>query len=152
MTAPLAGDYINASDITRARPKMYWDNSSGNLPASSSAVAIPGISISFTTETDNADVTFWWNTQAAGTGGTNTTNTVAARPRITAPGGGTTDAPVFSSWRDSAATDQATVGQTWSTTLGVAGTYTITLLGSTGTNQLIAIYTSLTVMVQEQFS
>ncbi|WP_328465546.1 hypothetical protein OHA21_43870 [Actinoplanes sp. NBC_00393] len=149
---PQAGQRIRASDVTRARPTTYYDQASGTLPASSSAVDIPGISISFTTEVANADVTLWWTIQADPTAAS-TSALISARPRITAPGGGTTDSPVYATYGPSGvAAEQATVSQSWATQLGVPGTYTIVVKGSTAANQAINLYSTLTVQVTEKFS
>jgi hypothetical protein len=152
MPDPLAGDFIYATDITRSRPKMYWDAASSALGASQNNVDIPGISISFTTETVGAELTLWWFIQADPTAAS-TTAAIVARPRVTDPSAATSDASVYSMYSSfSNAADQATPGQAWKTTLGAAGSYTVTLKGVTAANQQINIYTTLTAMVQEQYS
>ena len=151
---PAAGDPVFASDVLRARPKPFWDAASSALPASSTNVAVPGISIAFTTETANADLTLWW-TIDADTTGANTT-LFSARPRIVGSGGaaayGTVDAPIFAVAEMEVTTDRASTGNSWSAPLGPAGTYTITLIGTTGALGQLNVYTTVTALLQEQFA
>lgn len=149
---PAAGDPIYASDVTRARTKWYWDSQTTALPASSSAVDVPGISISFTTEVAGADCVIWW-TMDADPQSAGATSLISSRPRITDPTAATTDGAVFAVYGGGAATtDRGSPGNAWKTTLGAAGTYTVTLKATTGANQQIFAYSTLTVAVQEQFS
>jgi hypothetical protein len=149
---PLAGDIILATDVTRSRPRMFWDSATSPLPASSSAVAIPGISISFTTETANADISVWWTIDANPTAAA-TVALISARPQITGPSAFSSSAPVFADYSSAGnAADRGTTGNSWVTQLGVAGTYTVVVLGTTGATQQIDLYSSLTLMVQEQYS
>ena len=149
---PAAGEKIYASDVLRARPKMFWDVATSPLPASSTVVDIPGISISFTTETAGAELTLWWTIDADPTT-SGTTALISARPRITDPSAATTDAPVFATFSAAGnAADRGSPGNAWKTTLGAAGTYTVVLKGTTAASQQINVYSTLTAMVQEQFS
>lgn len=151
MATPSAGDIIAAAHVNRARTKWFWEAATAVLPANSSTVAITGISISVTTELAGATVTIWWTMDGNPTAAS-TTTLIASRPRITYPDTSTVDANVFAVYRSGGSTDRATVGQAWSTTLGAAGTYTFTLLATTGANEQINLYTSLTVAIQEQLS
>lgn len=149
---PAAGDPVLASDVLRARPRIIWDNATSALPASSSVVAIPGISIGFTTETAGAELHLDWFTQAQATAAGTTAN-ITARPLVTGPSGFSQDAAVFSTYDpESSGASQATVGNSWSTTLGAAGAYTVTLRGTTAANQAINVYSTLRAMILEQFA
>lgn len=152
MATPAAGDVINASDVIRARTKWFGSNATGTLAASQTNIDIPGISISFTTETASADIALFWSMDAdPASGGT---TLISARPRITDPTSATTDAPVYAVYQSGAGNsgDRGSTSNTWKTALGAAGNYTITLKGNTGASEIINLYTSLTVAVQEQFS
>lgn len=147
---PAAGDPVYASDVLRARPTILDDASSGSFGASQTDVDIPGISISFTTETDGATVAATWFIQADLSGAS--TATLSARARITGPSAYATAAALFATYAGEVATDASTVGQQYTFTLGDAGLYTATLRGTTNANQTINIYTSLRCIIQEQWS
>lgn len=150
MPAPAAGGIVYASDVLRARTLILDDYSTGSFGASQTDVDIAGISISFTTETDNAEVSATWFIQADLSGAS--TATLSARARISGPASYATAAAVFATYAGEVATDASTVGQQYKFTLGVAGLYTATLRGTTSANQTINIYTSLRCAVQEQWS
>jgi hypothetical protein len=128
---------------------MLWDSASSPLPASSTDVDVPGISIAFTTETNAAELTVWWNMQADPTAAV--TTLMSSRPRVTGPSSYVSAAAVFATYAGSLASDQATPGQSYKFTLGVPGTYTLTLRGTTGVSEQLNVYTTVTAMVQEQF-
>jgi hypothetical protein len=147
---PAAGDPVYASDVLRARPTVLWDSASSALAASSADVDIPGISIAFTTETAGAEVGVVWHMQADPTGAV--TTTMNSRPRITGPAAFVAASAVYATYAGSLASDQATVGNNYKFTLGIAGTYTLTLRGTTNASQQVNIYTAVTATVQEQFA
>jgi hypothetical protein len=149
-----AGSKIYASDVLRARPKRFYDETTGSIAASQSAVVIPGISISFTTETDNAELDLVWfvrMTQAASAAAT----AVSARPLVVGPSGFSQSPSdyAYGSWGTNAGSGATvTMGNSYVMTLGVAGTYTVTVLATTGTQQGVGSYSSLKCVLQEQFS
>lgn len=151
---PAAGDPVFASDVLRARPKHFFDAASGTFGASQTGVAVPGISIAFTTETAGADLDLSWTVDADLSGAS--TATLSARPQIvgsgTAAAYGTQVSPVLAVYGAEVATDRSTVAGLWSAPLGPAGTYTITLLGTTAANQTFNIYTALLAVLNEQFA
>jgi hypothetical protein len=146
---PLAGDIILATHVTWARPTIIDDAASSSLVASSSDVDVPGISISFTTETASALVSASWFMQAQNSGAV-PTGSVNARARITGPSSFVAVSSVYSIYRSgAAATDQATVGQQTQFTLGAAGAYTATLRGVTVASSVLQVYTTLRLIIQE---
>jgi hypothetical protein len=148
LTMVAGGDVIAAGDINRVRPTMIKQEASAALPASSTAVAVTGISINFTTATVGAELTLWWFIRADPTAAA--TALISARPQVTGPSAFSQTTTNFAlSGGGAAATDVMTPGNSDKMTLGAAGTYTVTLLGTTGANEQIGIYTSVTVMVQE---
>lgn len=143
------GDVIAAGDINRVRPSMYKQEATAALPASSSAAAVTGINITFTTATAGAELTLWWSIRADPTAA-GATALISARPSVAGPSSfsqATTNFALYGG--GAAATDVATTSNSDKMTLGAAGTYTVTLLGTTGANEQIGLYTSVTVMVQE---
>lgn len=153
MPIPAAGGIIYASHILRAQPTPLWDAATSLLGASQSAQPIPGISISFTTETTGAEVDLAWTIQAAVVG-TGSTPQMSARPLITGPSAFSGTPSVFATYQSSAAVsgNGGTPGNTCVLTLGGPGAYTATLLGTTGTNQNLNVYSSLRCVVYEQFA
>jgi hypothetical protein len=148
LTMVAGGDVIAAGDVNRVRPTMIKQEASAALPASSAGVAVTGISIVFTTATAGAELTLWWFIRADPTAAA--TALISARPHVTGPSAFAQDTTNFAlSGGGAAATDVMTPGNSDKMTLGAAGTYTVTLLGTTGANEQIGIYTSVTVMVQE---
>jgi hypothetical protein len=153
MPVPAAGGIIYASHMIRAQPTPLWDAATSPLLASQSAQPIPGISIGFTTETAGANVDLVWTIQAAVIG-TGSTAQMSARPLITGPSSFSATPSVFATYQSSVAAsgNGGTDTNTCVITLGNAGSYTVTLLGTTGTNQNLNVYSSLKVIVFEQFA
>jgi hypothetical protein len=152
---PNAGDIIYATDVTRARSKRFWDQASSTLGASQSVQPVPGISISFTTETANAELALVWFMHADPSPASGTIATaMSARPLVTGPGGYSQQPTAFAISAQAAAgpADASTPGNSGLLTLGAAGTYTVTLLATTGITQTINIYSSVLLDLQEQFT
>jgi hypothetical protein len=149
---PAAGDPIYASDVLRARPAIWDDSATAALTASLADTDIPGISIAFTTETAGATVAASWFIQAQNSGAL-AAGAINARARISGPSAYVGVSPVYAIWRSGgAATDQGTVGQQYTFTLAAAGLYTATLRGTTLASSQEQIYSSLRLIVQEQWS
>jgi hypothetical protein len=143
------GDVIAAGDVNRVRPTMIKQEASAVLPASSTAVAVTGINITFTTAAAGAELTLWWTIRADPTAAA-ATALISARPLVTGPSAFSQNTTNFALYGGgAAATDVATTSNSDKMTLGAAGTYTVTLIGTTGANEQIGLYTSVTVMVQE---
>lgn len=150
----LTGQRLTADALNRGVPQMLTDTASSALVASSTAVAVPGISIVFTTVSASALLTLWWTIRADPTGAS-ATALISARPSVVGSGTAssytatTTNNFALAQWNAGAANDLMTAGNSDQLTLGPAGTYTITLIGTTGTNEQIGIYSSITAMVQD---
>jgi hypothetical protein len=148
LTMVAGGDVIAAGDVNRVRPTMIKQEASAVIPASSTAVAITGISINFTTAAAGAELTLWWFIRADPTAAA--TGLISARPHVVGPSAFAADTSNFAlSGGGAAATDVMTPGNSDKMTLGAAGAYTVTLVGTTGAAEQIGLYTSVTVMVQE---
>lgn len=147
----LAGDIIQAAHMNRARPKRYYDEATGQLGASQSAQPIPGISIVFVTETAGAELDLVWFVRADPTGAT--TALISSRPLVVGPNSFSQQPTDFAiaQWAAGAANDAMTPGNAYVMTLGDAGSYTVTLLGTTGVNQQLGLYSTVKCVVQEQF-
>jgi hypothetical protein len=149
---PAAGDPVYASDVLRARPLIIDDFATSALTGPLTDTDIPGISIPFTTETAGATVSATWFCQCMNNGAVGAA-TVSHRARITGPAAYATASAVYGMWRAAgAATDQGTTGQQYTFTLGAAGLYTATLRGTVAASQQINLYSSLRLIIQEQWS
>jgi hypothetical protein len=149
---PAAGDPVYASDVLRAKPTIIDDAATGTLTGANTDVDIPGISISFTTETAGATVSATWFVQAQNTSGTPAA-AINARARITGPSSYVSVSAQYAIWRSGGAvTDQGTPGNQYTFTLGAAGLYTATLRGTTVANSTFNVYSTLRCIIQEQWS
>jgi hypothetical protein len=149
---PAAGDPVYASDVLRARPLILDDSATAAISGAAADVDLTGISIQFTTETAGAEVAATWFVQAQNQTAV-PAGSINARPRITGPSAYVGVSPLFAIWRSGgAATDQGTPGQQYKFTLGAAGIYTATLRVTTVANSQMNIYSSLRLIVQEQWA
>lgn len=149
---PAAGDPVYAADVLRARPLIIDDAATAALSGAAGDVDITGINIQFTTETAGATVSATWFMQAQNSGAV-PAGSINSRPRITGPSAFVAVSPLFAIWRSGgAATDQGTVGQQAVFTLGAAGLYTATLRATCVASAQINVYTSLRLIIQEQWS
>jgi hypothetical protein len=146
---PQAGDIIAADHVNWAQTQFYEGEASGSLGASKSAVAIPGISVAFTTETAGATLDISWTIRADPTGAS--TAIISARPLVVGPASFSQQPNVFSlqGWAAGAANDVSTPGNGAKMTLGAAGNYTVTLLGTTAAAQDIGQYSTVRCRVTE---
>jgi hypothetical protein len=149
LTMVAGGDVIAAGDVNRVRPTTYTAEATSALAASSSAVAVPGLTINFTTATAGAECTLWWSIRADPTGAA--TALMSARPLVTGPSAFSQPTSNFAvaSWNAGAAGDVMSAANSQKIVLGAAGAYTVTLLGTTGANEQIGLYSEVTAMVQE---
>ena len=149
---PAAGDPVYASDVLRARPFIIDDAATGAITGAATDVDLTGISIPFTTETAGATVAATWFCQCMNSGAVGAAS-VSCRARITGPSAYAVSAGVYSMWRSgAAATDQATPGNQWPFTLGAAGLYTATLRVTVAASQQVNLYSTLRLIIQEQWS
>lgn len=139
----LAGDLLTAQRVNRLQNKTYFDEATGILPASSTNVDIPGLSITFTTETDGAKVNCIWSADFNLTGAT----TSLANTRLLLDG--VTPSSNFATFQAGVATDRGTTGQTCEFTIATAGSHTIKMQGTTPANMTVDLYTALTLIVSE---
>lgn len=139
----LAGENLTAGRVNRLAPKPYWAQANNTLPASSSAVDVPGASITFSTETAGATVVVNWQAAFYHSGVAGALNSVVAVLDTS------TVAPMVAFGRQQANTDNVQGAATWQTTIASAGSHTIKLRGTTGTNCVIQIYTALSITVYE---
>lgn len=143
------GDVIAAGDLNRAFPQWLQASATGSLGASKTGTLIPGCTITFTTAGANA-VAMGWFTMRADPTAAGATTVISSRILITGPSSFSagTDFAV-AAWAAGTGGDLMTTGNQGKITLGAAGTYTAQLLGTTGANEDIGIYSSLLLCVQE---
>jgi hypothetical protein len=153
MPQPAAGGIIYAAHMLRARPKRFWDSATSALGVSQTVQPIPGISISFTAETAGAELDMVWTAHAKLVG-TGSSAQISARPLVTGPSSFSQQPVAFATYQSSAAAtgNNSTVTNSTVMTLGAAGAYTVTLLGTTSANQNIDVYSSIKCVLQEQFA
>jgi len=145
----VTGQRLTADLLQRAVPRMFYSEATSALTAGLTTTAVPGISIAFTTTTTGATLTTWWTMRADPTAAT--TAQISCRPSVAGPSAFLSAATNYAvaAWNAGAGGDVLTIGNSNIMTLGNAGSYTVTLLGTTGTNEQIGLYSSLTAMVQE---
>jgi hypothetical protein len=135
-------DDLTADRLNRLQPKPYQAVATGTVVGPQTAADMPGLSITFDTETDNAvyqavlviDVDLTASTTGLASG------------RIIVDGGGTSQFAVFSG---QVSTDRGSVAQTYQGTLGTAGSHTIKAAVTAMTGQTINQYSSLMVTIYE---
>ena len=139
----LAGDLITAQRLNRLKPTPYWKASTGILAASQTNADIPGASITFSTETNLAEVQCWWNVDADLTGAV----VLLGSSRLLLDN--ITPSDVFTTYVAEVATDRATVGQSFKFTIPASGPHTIKIQGTTPATYTYNLYCSLSLLVHE---
>lgn len=137
-----AGEKVRASVLNRLQPKPYYAVATTTLPASSSSVLVPGLSITLTTETAGAAFKAWIVLDADPAGAA--TTLISGRLLVDAVG-----QPVFATYAGEVSTDRSTVPQNYKGTLASAGSHTFTVVATTNANQQINVYSSLLVEITE---
>lgn len=137
------GQIITAQRLNRLAPATYWSQASGTVAASSSAVDIPGTSISITVQTNGATANFWFVAHFyAGASAPTALGSFKAMWDVNS-------SPTFGVFDTRTANEKGPGVNTWSTTIPTAGTYTFKLNATTPANVTIPIYASLMVQIQE---
>lgn len=139
----LAGDLITAQRLNRLKATPYWKAATGTLGASQTNIDIPGVTITFTTETNLAVVQCWWYVDADLSGAT--TNAGFSRALLD----NVTPSDVFASFGAEVATDRGTPGQSQLFTIPTAGSHTIKVQGTTPANFTFNVYSTLMLLVHE---
>jgi hypothetical protein len=139
----LAGDLLTAQRINRLQNKSYHIKSSGNLPASSTGVDIPGATIPFTTETDGATVQVWFTVDFDNTASP-AANVGSVRAFMDATGGA-----VFGIYGANITDGRSTIAQMDEFVIPTAGAHTIKLTATTPANMIVNQYTTLKIIVNE---
>jgi hypothetical protein len=137
-----AADDITADRLNRLQPKPYQATATGTVVGPQTGVDMPGLSITFDTETDNAvyQATLVMDVDLTAS------TTGLASGRILVDGTGSSLFAVFSG---QVSTDRGTVAQTYQGTLGTAGSHTIKAAMTAMTGQTINQYSSLLVTIYE---
>lgn len=138
----LAGEVVTAAKLNRLQTTSYQAVATATLAASSTDADVVGATVTFTTQTDNAVFEATGDFQVIWTGnGTNSAvgklavdGTIQSGQTATRQAGGSTNG------------DSVTVSRTWRGTLSPAGSHTIKLVATTGTNQTISSASSATVI------
>lgn len=139
----LAGDLLTAQRLNRLKPTPYFKVATGTLAAGLTLTDVPGVTITFTTETDLAEVQVWWFMDADLSGAT--TSTGNSRVLLD----NVTPSDTFAMFGAEVATDRATTGQQHKFTIPTAGSHTIKVQATTPANYTINVYTTLQLLVHE---
>lgn len=139
----VASDTLTAARLNRLQPKSLYAAATGTVAASQTNVTVPGCSITFNTETNNATVEITWWVSFYGAAVAPTTFGSA---RAILDGSG---APVFAMGDSRTANSKDTPSMGWNTTIAAAGSHTVLLQATTPANMTIAQYTALRVVVYE---
>lgn len=138
-----AGETITAGRLNRLQPKTYYAIGSGTVVGAASGADVPSASVTFTTEVANAtyEATCIWDIDL--TGATSATGTA----RLAVDGVAQSPLAVFG---QEVATDRLTIPQTYSGTLGAAGSHTLKLIASPAALQQIqGVNCSIKVVITE---
>lgn len=150
----VTGQRLTADLLNLATPQMFYSECTADLVGPTSAVAVTGISIGFTTKNAGAILTTWWTQRVVHVNTGAPAVSVTSRPFATGPAGFSSGTSNFAvaNWNVGAAnTDILTTGNSNQMTLGSAGTYAIQLLATTGANEKVGLYSNITAMLQEVF-
>ncbi|MFJ9662859.1 hypothetical protein ACIRPR_33530 [Streptomyces griseoflavus] len=137
------GQRITAARINRLQPRTYHAIGSGTVTGAVTNADVTGAAVTFTTETADATYTAVCVWDVDLTGATTATGTA----RMAADGVAQSPLATFG---QEVGTDRLTVTQTYSGTLGAAGSHTLKLLASPAANQSIqGVNSSILVTVME---
>ncbi len=140
-----AGETATAARINRLAPTPYRAAATSTLTGPQTSADVPGATVTFTTETDGAayvvEAVFDYRNNATGTssqgsGNIAVDNVVQSEFAIFRDGGGS-------------ANTSMTVAQVYKGTLTTAGSHTIKLVASPVLNQVIQVYSSITITIYE---
>jgi hypothetical protein len=140
------GQFITAQRLNRLQNKVYRAKCSSALSGVQTDQDIPGATVTFDTETDNAMIYVWWSCDARQTAATS--GQIACKALLD---GVASDA--FALFQGapgaSGAGEKATVANTMDFTAATAGSHTVKLQVTQTANNQTNIYASVMVMVEE---
>lgn len=137
------GQFITAQRLNRLQPKPYWAQASSTVAASSTNADVPGCSVSFTTETDNAQA------EVIVTGAFYASGVPAAISSVVAVLDTSTVSPNFAISQPAANGDKLQGAAGWLVTIPLAGIHAIKARASTSTNTVVQVYSGISVTVYE---
>lgn len=137
------GQIITAQRLNRLQPKKYWVQCSSAINPGAGSGDVPGTSQSITVETNGATASFWWSNVTYSSGAMGSTGSITRAQWDVNP------SPAFNIYQSQTATEKGTNGQTWSTSIPAAGTYTFKLIYTNVTNSTIQVYTAMLVEITE---
>jgi hypothetical protein len=139
----LAGDLLTAQRVNRLQDKSYYKTATGTLPASSTNADMPGVTQTFTTETNGATVDCAWVVDFDLSGAT----TIVGASRLLLDSVTASDnSAIFGA---EVATDRGTAAQTNRFTIPTAGVHTIKMQCTTPANMTVNTHTTMLLVVKE---
>ncbi len=141
----LAGQTLTAGVLNRLQPKTYRAKQTSAINNAQSAADLPGVSVTFTTETAGAKAVAEWFVDARNL----SAGAAASAMFVYALLDGVTSSDTYAGFRGSAASEQANVSACMDFTIAAAGSHTIKLQTNQVLNHSINVYTSLLVTVYE---
>lgn len=139
----LAGDLLTAQRANRLQPKKYYRAATGTVAASQTNADVPGLSVTFTTETNGAQVDCAWVVDFDLSGSI----TTVAASRLLLDGGTASDNSAI--FGGEISTDRGTCAQQQQYTIPTAGSHTIKVQATTPANFTINTHSTLVVEVRE---
>lgn len=140
-----AGETVTAAKLNHLKPTPYRAAATSTLTGPQTNADVPGATVTFDTETDNAvyvvEAVFDYRNNATGTSSQGSGN-------IYVDGAIQSEYAIFRDGGGSANTSM-TVSQVYKGTLATAGSHTIKLVASPVTNQVIQVYSSITITIYE---
>jgi len=136
------GQFITAQRLNRLQNRVYFAEG-GVLAASSTNADIPSVTLTFTSETDNAIAHCWWTCDFDLSGA----QTGSGTSRLLLDGA--TSSTRFIAWSGEVATDRGQPANMDSFDLGTAGSHTIKAQATTLANMTVGQYCALRVEVEE---
>jgi hypothetical protein len=139
----LAGDLLTAQRANRLQAKSYYRTASGTVPASSTNADVPGVTATFTTETNGATVDCTWVTDFDLSGAV----VIVGASRLLLDSVTASDNSAI--FGGEISTDRGTCAQTNQFTIPTAGVHTIKMQATTPANMTINTHTTMTLVVRE---
>jgi hypothetical protein len=137
------GQFITAQRLNRLQPATYTVEAAGTVAASQTNADIPGVTQTFTTETDNAEAECTWSVDWDNSGAQ--TGTGTSRLLLD----GATSSTRFIAWAGEVATDRGIQTQIQQFIIPTAGSHTIKAQATTLANQTIGQYSAMRIVVNE---
>jgi hypothetical protein len=137
------GQFITAQRLNRLQNRIYTVEGGTIAAGAGTNVDVPGITQTFTTETNNAIAHCWWLIDFDLGGAV----TSSATSRLLLDG--STGSTRFIAWAGEVVTDRGAVTQMQDFTIPTAGSHTIKAQVTTAANQAIGQYCSMRIEVEE---